>query len=102
MTGKEVALICKAMADENRLKILEMLTKGEKCGCDLLEKLQVTQPTLSHHMKVLGDCGLVESRKDGKWSHYSINCARFREFKDYINDISCCDSVGTGCCCKND
>ncbi|SDB45784.1 metalloregulator ArsR/SmtB family transcription factor [Butyrivibrio sp. INlla16] len=100
MTGNEVSLICKAMSDENRLKIIEMLTKGEKCGCDLLDKLQVTQPTLSHHMKVLSDCGLVESRKDGKWSHYSINCDMFSDFKEYITAISCCDSVSGKCGCK--
>lgn len=52
MTRDEVANICKAMSDSNRLKIIEMLTQGEKCGCNLLEELQVTQPTLSHHMKV--------------------------------------------------
>ena len=87
MTIKEVSQICKAMSDENRLSIIGMLTTGEKCGCELLEELQVTQPTLSHHMKVLGDCGLVSSYKEGKWQHYSINCERFREFKDYINSI---------------
>lgn len=88
MTREEVANICKAMSDANRLRIIEMLTSGEKCGCDLLDELQVTQPTLSHHMKVLGDCGLVSSRKDGKWHHYSINRARFAEYKEYIIAIS--------------
>ena len=90
MTREEVATICKAMSDTNRLRILEMLTQGEKCGCNLLEELQVTQPTLSHHMKVLSDCGLVNSYKDGKWHHYSINCGRFKEYKDYIAEITCC------------
>ena len=66
-----------------------------------LEKLDVTQPTLSHHMKVLDDCGLVHSRKDGKWSYYSINCEKFAAFKDYISVIACCDSVKRSCCCKN-
>lgn len=105
MTREEVSLICKAMSDENRLRIIEMLTAGEKCGCNLLEELHVTQPTLSHHMKVLADCGLVTSYKEGKWHHYSISCDRFREFKDHINSISCCgtgESTGDGknsCCC---
>ena len=89
MTREEVANICKAMSDANRLRIIEMLTSGEKCGCELLEELQVTQPTLSHHMKVLSDCGLVSSRKDGKWHHYSINRERFAEYKEYIVAISC-------------
>lgn len=93
MQRTDVSLICKAMSDANRLHIIEMLTSGEKCGCELLEELQVTQPTLSHHMKVLEDCGLVSSYKEGKWQHYSINCARFREFKEHLNAISCCGAV---------
>jgi len=105
MTRDDVTLICKAMSDSNRLRVIEMLTTGEKCGCELLEALQVTQPTLSHHMKVLADCGLVSSYKEGKWQHYSINCERFMEFKAYLNAISCCragDHSDTGarpCCC---
>lgn len=89
MNRETVSLICKAMSDPNRLRIIEMLTQGEKCGCDLLEELQVTQPTLSHHMKVLGECGLVDSRRDGKWQIYSINCSRFLEFKVYLSRVSC-------------
>lgn len=89
MTREEVANICKAMSDANRLKIIEMLTQGEKCGCNLLEELQVTQPTLSHHMKVLSDCGLISSYKEGKWHHYMINCHKFKEYKEYIAAITC-------------
>ena len=99
MTREEVAVICKAMSDANRLKVIEMLTQDEKCGCELLDELQVTQPTLSHHMKVLGDRGLVSSRKDGKWSYYTINCDRFKEYKDYISAISCCENAAQTCCC---
>lgn len=105
MIREEVAVICKAMSDANRLRIIEMLTYGERCGCELLEELQVTQPTLSHHMKVLSDCGLVSSYKDGKWHHYSINCEKFTEFKNYLAAIACsCDSlngsVPENCCTK--
>lgn len=63
----------KALCDENRVRILEMLQTGEKCGCKLLDELNVTQPTLSHHMKILCDSGIVESRKEGKWMHYKIS-----------------------------
>lgn len=105
MIREEVAVICKAMSDANRMRIIEMLTRGEKCGCELLDELQVTQPTLSHHMKVLSDCGLVSSYKDGKWHHYSINCEKFKEFKNYIAAITCsCDVSKEGetetCCTK--
>ena len=73
MDERRTALIFKAFCDENRISILKMLTSGEKCACKLLEELDVTQPTLSHHMKILCDSGIVASRKQGKWMHYSIS-----------------------------
>lgn len=102
MNREDVSMICKAMSDPNRLQIIEMLTTGEKCGCELLDALQVTQPTLSHHMKVLGECGLVFSSKEGKRQIYSINCCRFSEFKEYLNAVSCAPGVkekSGKCCC---
>jgi ArsR family transcriptional regulator len=63
----------KALSDPSRLRIIDILSCGEKCACDLLEEFEFTQPTLSHHMKVLLECGIVESRKDGLWSYYSLN-----------------------------
>lgn len=70
---KRTAAIFKAFCDENRIKILQLLSTGEKCACKLLEELNVTQPTLSHHMKTLCDSGVVIGRKEGKWMHYSIS-----------------------------
>ena len=70
---KKTAMIFKAFCDENRVKILQMLQSGEKCACKLLEEINITQPTLSHHMKILCDSGIVKGRKDGKWMYYSIS-----------------------------
>lgn len=70
---KRTAIIFKALCDENRIKILELLTMGEKCACKLLEEINITQPTMSHHMKILCDSGIVVGRKEGKWMHYSIS-----------------------------
>ena len=70
---KKTAMMFKAFCDENRLQILSLLQSGEKCGCMLLEEMQITQPTLSHHMKILCDSGVVIGRKEGKWMHYSIS-----------------------------
>lgn len=67
------ARIFKAFCDERRLEILELLRKGEMCACQLQERLPISQSTLSHHMKILCDSGVVECRKEGKWSHYSIS-----------------------------
>lgn len=70
---QKAASIFKALGDENRIHILQLLQSGEKCACRLLEELPVSQPTLSHHMKILCDCGIVSGRKEGKWMHYSIS-----------------------------
>lgn len=69
----EAAKVFKAFCDENRLRILELLRSGEKCACVLLDDLHITQSTLSHHMKILCDAGVVSGRKEGKWVHYSID-----------------------------
>lgn len=65
--------ILKAIGEINRIRILELLASGEKCACVILESFDFTQPTLSHHMKVLIDCNIVNFRKEGKWSYYKIN-----------------------------
>ncbi|HBQ86299.1 MAG TPA: transcriptional regulator [Syntrophomonas sp.] len=67
------AKIIKALSDPNRLKIIDILSCGEKCACNLLEDFDFTQPTLSHHMKILAECGIVQTRKEGLWSYYSLN-----------------------------
>ena len=97
MSEMDVALICKALGDANRLKIVKMLSEGEKCGCVLLEAFDITQPTLSHHMKILTECGLVEARKEGKWSHYSLNCEILTVFRNFIGDLKCNKTEGDCC-----
>ena len=72
-TYQDNAKVFKAFCDENRLMILEMLQSGEKCACKLLDDLHISQSTLSHHMKILCESGVVSSHKEGKWTHYSIS-----------------------------
>ena len=72
MGYREDVKVIKALADENRLAVLEQLQSGEKCACVLLEELHITQSTLSHHMKLLCDSGIVDYRKEGKWIYYHI------------------------------
>ena len=73
MTDKRIAEIFKALCDENRIRILKLLQSGEKCACHLNDEINVSQPTMSHHMKVLCDSGIVVGRKQGKWTYYSIS-----------------------------
>ena len=65
MDEKRIAAIFKAFCDENRIRIIKLLRSGEKCACKLLEEINVTQPTLSHHMKILCDAEIVVGRKEG-------------------------------------
>ena len=69
----EKAEIFKVLSDSNRLQIIDMLSCGEMCVCKILEKFDITQPTLSHHLKVLADNGIVTSRKEANWIHYKLN-----------------------------
>ena len=87
MNNIDLAAICKALGDSNRLHIIQMLSDGEMCGCKLLEAFQITQPTLSHHMKILCECGLVNDRKEGKWHHYSLNYDTMRAFYNFIGKL---------------
>ena len=67
--------VFKAFSDENRLMILNLLRSGEKCACVILEELDIAQSTLSHHMKILCESGIVGYRKEGKWTYYAIDKA---------------------------
>ena len=79
--------IFKAFCDPNRLKILDILKSGEHCACKLLEILDVSQSTLSHHMKILTDSKIVNVRKDGKWSHYSLSREGIKFAIDYLDQM---------------
>ena len=67
------AKVFKALCDEKRLKILEILQGGEQCVCKLFEPLGLPQSTLSYHLKILCESGIVEGRQEGKWTHYRIS-----------------------------
>lgn len=82
------AKIFKAFCDENRLRILEFLKSGEKCACELLEDLNISQSTLSHHMKILVESGVVDARKEGKWTYYSVSSSGIEDAKKILEKLS--------------
>ena len=84
----ENALIFKALSDQTRLMILEMLSFGELCACVILAQFHITQPTLSYHMKALCDSGLVNGRKQGKWMYYSLNNDMFENIKEFLDETT--------------
>lgn len=81
------ALLLKALSDETRVKIFDMISKGELCACKILEEFNITQPTLSYHMKFLSESGLINSRKDGVWMKYSVNKDALKLLLDFFNRI---------------
>ena len=99
---RRIALVFKALCDENRIRILKLLASGEKCACRLLEELDISQPTLSHHMKILCDSGVVVGRKEGKWMHYSISPEGSQTAADYLRALTSvrCTDVDGPCCEK--
>ena len=81
------ARIFKAFCDENRLHILKLLENGEMCACKLQEALNIGQSTLSHHMRILCDAGVVNGRREGKWTHYSLNRKGSKEVVQLLSEI---------------
>ncbi len=96
----ENAKVFKAFCDENRLQILEALRSGEKCACVLLESLQIGQSTLSHHMKILCESGIVESRTDGKWTRYTLSENGINRARGLLSEITAQKCMqDEECCC---
>lgn len=84
----DIAALCKALGDSNRLRIVETLANGEQCACHLLVRFSFTQPTLSHHMRILCESGLVNTRKEGKWSHYTLDAAALKGMSEFFKELA--------------
>ena len=97
MDESEVALICKAFRDMNRIRIIKSLSKGSKCANEILSELDITQPTLSHHMKILSGCGIAVTKRDGKNTVYTLCCRRLGQFKAYIAALECVKNPLSDC-----
>ena len=100
LSDRRTAMIFKSLSDENRIQIIKILRSGEKCACKLLDELQISQPTLSHHMKILCDAEIVNSRKEGKWMHYSINHDSLNMMTLILHELLGTNSSADHCHCK--
>ena len=86
-TPTAVAELFKALGDETRLAIVQMLLGKELCVCDVLDAFDMSQPTISHHLKILRQAGIVQDERQGKWIYYSLNPAAFRLLAGVIDVI---------------
>ncbi len=99
---KEHAIVFKAFCDENRLHIIDLLKSGEQCACTLQEALNIAQSTLSHHMKILTESGLVSHRKDGKWTYYSLDEGGAATIQNiYDKYLTMDETIKTPCQCDD-
>jgi ArsR family transcriptional regulator len=97
----EHAKVFKAFCDEKRLRILELLRDGEKCACVLIDQLDIGQSALSYHMKILVESGVVESRQEGKWTHYKISESGSAYAGELLKKLTIPNwSAGNRNCCK--
>lgn len=105
---QEYALLFKALADQTRLEIVDLISCGELCACEILKSFQFTQSTLSYHMKLLTDSGLINVRRDGKKMMYNIaaekaialvlfweNFSPERQKTDKASMAACADATGS-------
>lgn len=90
--------VLKALSDESRLMIIDMLSCGEMCACDILEGLSISQSTLSYHMKVLTSCGLVQGRREGAWMRYTLNKDKVEEVMEFLTQLT---GDKDDCICKS-
>ena len=82
----------KALAEPTRAQIVEVLKGKELCACHILDHFSITQPTLSHHMKILTDCGLIKIRKVGTWNHYELQVEQFHALSNTLKiEVLECD-----------
>ena len=93
------AKVLKAISDPKRLRIVDMLSCGELCACKILEAFHITQPTLSHDMKVLIEAKIVNDRRDGKNIYYSLNKEQLGLFEKTLHDIL---TEKSNCICNAD
>lgn len=99
---EERAKVFKALCDERRQRILELLHTGEKCACVLIDEMGMPQSSLSYHMKILCDSGIVTSREEGKWTHYQISKEGSEKAIELLKKITAVSESRTECkgCCK--
>ena len=77
----------KALSDENRLQIIDMLRAGERCVCELIDELDLGQSLLSFHLKTLKDAGLVSDRREGRWAYYKLNPDAFDQLEEFVGHL---------------
>jgi ArsR family transcriptional regulator, arsenate/arsenite/antimonite-responsive transcriptional repressor len=91
-----------ALSDETRLQIIDRLSEGEHCVCDLTDLLETGQSRLSFHLKTLKDAGILKDRREGRWVYYSLNPEVVEKLEQFVSGLkACCRRLrAVSRCCK--
>lgn len=90
---KQYADLFKVLSDENRIKIIQLLVKGESCSCELISELPISQPTLSYHLKLLAEYGLITSEKEGNRINHTVNKDKLLELSSFVSGLTVCNDL---------
>ncbi len=80
--------LLKALADPLRLQIIESLSNGEKCVCDLIAEIGLAQSKISFHLKVLKESGLITDRQSGRWVYYKLDIGALTELQLWLKQLT--------------
>lgn len=99
LTALDPTRVFRALADPKRLRILELLRRGERCVCELTDVMDAGQSLLSFHLKTLKEAGLVSDRRDGRWAYYSLNPEVLEEVEEFLAGLGSTEAEDGGGCC---
>lgn len=88
LNTKDMAEIFKALGDETRLKIVQLLYGKALCVCDIIEAFSMSQPAISHHLKILKQAGIVVDGREGKWIYYQLNPETWEVIFDFVSEVN--------------
>ena len=94
----ETREMLKALAEPLRLQIIESLSTGEKCVCDLIEEIGLAQSKISFHLKVLKEAGLITDRQSGRWVYYKLEIRALMDLQSWLNQLTeGCQQISSSC-----
>ena len=99
MAPDQARQLLKALADPIRLDVVQALTAGERCVCELTEQLGLAQSRLSFHLRVMREAGLIEAREQGRWVYYSLRPEAIEQLQSWLAAIAACSQQPARPCC---
>jgi len=83
---RDLIIVLKAVADKNRLRIIKMLENKKMCVCELAAVLEITQPSVSKHLSILNNAGILKDERNGQWIDYSLNDEKINQYAPVIKN----------------